>query len=1200
MRKYFLFFILLSHTLLLSAETVYVWGYGDILGEALQSIKYVFASGAFLDSWKAVIALTLVTVSLFSAISREPTAFLKMPVFWFLSAGVWTLFVVANVDIYIEDKTNPNNNRTVTHVPFGVGYFLAKFSQIELEMGTVMETMFSVPNDLSFTQSGLIYGASIFKNASSHRILDPNLSSDVEGYIIECVMPDLLDGYKSYDALIKSDELWIYLGDTNPARFVYVHNAAGEQNMTNCINAYNTITGKLNTYIPGQAMQSLDKLFGTQNVATIEQKLGIVNSYYFNSSKDARNRLLQYTTMNNFEKTYNAYRASGSADLASAQAQSIAQTNMQTQASMGEKYIPIFKGILTVIVAALTPILVLLMITPIGFNVAKGYLMTLIWLSAWHIGDVVLNFIINVKMQSLVVKTAGEYTYATKAIVDSSVLDYIEMAGSMYWMIPTIAGLLVGGFSWLAVQSFSQGMSSIPNSAGSSAAGTTALGNVSMGNVSYDTLSGNKIDPSRYYAGGSRMMMQNGFGMENSISNNTNFRSSSVDGLGKSVSGFQANDSLRSSYVEAVGYGAGGIGIVTADQSGGVRYQNIGNHMMEIESSSWIQDKSGNMMKPESGAIMKTNPHGTLSPQNGYFTFAARDDDGKLQEATIKYNDGKAVEIQSVDAQTGAKISITERGGQTVTEITKGQGNTMTLSDGKVISATLNGLSLGADELASYAKNYQQTKSLEQFQSFVDSKGYKEADSKTASAIASKVFDAANTKSERYADTQDIAKNVTLSAVEEVMLGDSKSQNHSSNVDKSKSSTESGKAYAGTNVKFDSSENVLGALINKVTGGKASSSTGYTLDYITSDGFSIRTSEGESVSHTFSQQEKDAVNKSISRRVASSHTEDNSISYSSRDSDQKQTQFSSQIVEEVGQTFQAGTTGRQSDSFSKINSFSESDRITINKTIEYLQDRIDHRDTGESLAHIFSDTVDYQNQVREKQKFSKNLPNENVSIDVSSYALNSDNLKSDVNSNIGKDVKAVEPIHKGQNYTELDNEFIAKNHEMTQEVSDAKMQTKADFKHIDKHKSTIEQMKFQSPMKDHADTILNIGNKVIDNVDYALSHKFDASGKTFDIQGNRVENWSRRDDGFLPGQTEPQSSNQAPVVQENRQPSIPGQPTGDVATVLSQDKLKVEGVSAVFDKKIEPQQAHQNQSSQTVAKEAKEEVRKSRPIVPDK
>ncbi|MCG3686449.1 conjugal transfer protein TraG N-terminal domain-containing protein [Aliarcobacter butzleri] len=495
-----------------AVETAYSWGYGDLMVETFKVVKYVFSMNEFNDAWKIAMIISLIA-GMIMMMSPNPD-FLRLGKIWVLAMGVYTMFTAAKIDIYVEDKVDNNNSGLVTNVPWAVGYPLGLFSAIEYRLGATYEVATSIPNGMKYSDSGFFTPISIFSQATKHQIVSPYLYQNLTNYIQECVMPDLENGYKDYRTLIDSDNVWAYLGNTSPATFILISDEDNNSSLVTCPTAYNQLNGALQNYVGvgGVGMEHLGKTLGSLTSSVVSNQLGIANQYLLNTSKTASQMLLQNVAINTFSESFRNYVNLNGADLNnaayhSASASQAASAQMIISGILGSKYIPVIKGILTVIIIGLTPILALIMITPMGLKTLFGYITILGWLACWHFGDVILNHIITTKAQSAL-SSYGDIKFNTRGLIDSTTMDYINMASSMYWTIPTIAFIIATGFSISAFASLNNSMTTKLDRTSSATGGDMAKGNMQFSNVSHDTYNGNKTNAMR----------------ENNFGQNTTFR----------------------------------------------------------------------------------------------------------------------------------------------------------------------------------------------------------------------------------------------------------------------------------------------------------------------------------------------------------------------------------------------------------------------------------------------------------------------------------------------------------------------------------------------------------------------------------------------------------------------------------------------------------------------------------------------------
>ncbi|QKF59286.1 conjugal transfer protein TraG N-terminal domain-containing protein [Aliarcobacter lanthieri] len=482
---------------LFAVETTYAWGYGDLLVETLKMVKYVFSINEFKDIWKVAVLVSMIA-AVISMLFPNPDYF-KIPKVFFFSMLIWTIFATARIDVYVDDKVDNNNSGLIRDVPWAVGWPLSLFSTLEYRLGVGYEVATSIPNGMKYSNSGFLTPISIFKQSTGHNIITPFIFTNLNNYIHECVMPDLENGYKDYKTLVDSENVWAYMGNTSPATFMLYSDSDNNTSLQTCPNVYVTLNTALQNYVGvgGEGMESLGKSLGLLSGAAISSQLGVANQYLLGTSKTASQMLLQSTAINTFSESFRNYTLMNGADLNntafhSASASQAAAAQMIVSGVLGSRYIPVIKGILTSIIMGLTPILALMMVTPMFWQVLKGYIMILAWLSFWHLGDTILNHIIITKTQTAL-SSYGDVKFNTIGMINSTTTDYVNMAASMYWTIPTIALLIVTGFSLAAFASLNNAMTTKLDRTASAVGGDMGKGNMSFGNVGHNSYSANNV-----------------------------------------------------------------------------------------------------------------------------------------------------------------------------------------------------------------------------------------------------------------------------------------------------------------------------------------------------------------------------------------------------------------------------------------------------------------------------------------------------------------------------------------------------------------------------------------------------------------------------------------------------------------------------------------------------------------------------------
>lgn len=808
---------------LFGADMIYSWGYGDILQSTLTAVKFTFAHNDYQGLFKFALLIALTMATIATARFGLKGDLYSLPKIFLMSTGVSALFISATINTVAYD-VNTKQNYVIDNVPWAVGKPLVWFTGMEKHLGELLETTFAVPSDISYSNGGFLTPFALMNGMGQAKIIDPYLFQSVDNFLIDCVMPDIATGYINPQVLAQSENLWLEFSNTNPARVtMYYDQFNTHGTVVSCTDAYGTIGGALSTYTNGVGMQTLGKMLGGYSAAQLSSALGTTSNFLMGYSQSSSSLLLQSIMLNQFTNTYSNWAAMNGMDSASVaygtgKGQQTAEANMVISGALGSKYLPVIKGVLTVIVVALTPAVALLLLTPLFGKVLTGYLVTMIWLSLWHIGEVILNFIVLTKANSYITGVSssnGIYTMVTKPVVDASTMDYVNMASSMYWMIPTIAGLIVGGFSYMAFQSMTGGMTARV-ARGEMAATEVGSGSASIGNVSHNNYSANKTDATSSFSGGRHYAMSNDFDEKyGSSSRNAN------TGLGASMRFNNSNYDINGEWM----IGQNGDKIFAKGFSG--------------------TDGHGNNISGAAGSILHSD--GTISSKTLDVMDAAR---GVTSTSTIA--NGKNLSSTTLD-KDGVTVNTETRedGGQFVKY--KGAGGEFNTANGTQIIGT-TGTQISISDTQAMQMKQEESEKIAKFLS--TGVGYSEKGSQQYKQTVQAAYDTVfSTGHEGNTAIKQMKNKVIESAINEA-YGQNEAYatgaQKTFGKERSMSDEEIGQIKAGLGLELSKG---LGPINGKI-------GAGYEHAWATKDGVVVKTGDNDYRKYEYSEQFKnDLMNK---------------------------------------------------------------------------------------------------------------------------------------------------------------------------------------------------------------------------------------------------------------------------------------------------------------------------------------------------
>ncbi len=504
------------------AYEVHAWGYGDLLYNVLQATKVLIGSNNYLKMVQ--IALTIgIMITVLSLMNAKDFSIFMVGQKVVVGVLLYTFIVGSSTDVVITDHTT-GKTRDIRSVPSVIGFPLYLFSNLERGASELFRTSLAMTEG-SLTALGSVpvtTGYDLLYTASNYRIQDPKLNQTINQFIQNCVYPDVLSGFLDLSTL-GSANFWQSLsGNTHPARISGIYEGKTDLidgKLNPCPAVYTYIDNTLATYTNkgGTGFKRLAASMGFLTADTVSSTLGTISKQSFGYGQNGSMFLKNAIAMNSFNDAYVQTASQVGID-SSALAYGMAKgsettaTQMTLSGIMAKKYMPFTKGFMTVILIALIPLILLIALATNSLRKPAGMIIGILTaLSLWSIGAQLLDFFILIRTREMletVATAGGEYSLTTKPIIDSSILDSINMAMSMYWMIPTLS-FAVASMNGYAASQMMSGAGAAANSAVGGAAGEIASGSRSMGVVRENMMSANKYDGASSFNSGQSSQMTN-------------------------------------------------------------------------------------------------------------------------------------------------------------------------------------------------------------------------------------------------------------------------------------------------------------------------------------------------------------------------------------------------------------------------------------------------------------------------------------------------------------------------------------------------------------------------------------------------------------------------------------------------------------------------------------------------------------------
>lgn len=478
----------------------------DVLYQAFQAVSTFVKN----DTWFSLIKIAEVIGVLMAAIVYIKGQDIRTFLYWLIGfVLINTLLLTPKERVVIRDLANPTIVKVVDNVPLGVAFPLFLSTNIGNSIARTYDMFFSTPNDLKYTQTGLLFGQRLLEESFYIKPTNDKLGTNLNNYIQSCVIErNMIKGSNTFDELMNNKELINTLYAGSPADYVNFNNS-----LQSCATAGRSIANDLKSYASSDGpIKKLMNALGlkSMNPASLKEynnKVSNVQQYFMNSSKSASEIYTQNMLVNAYRRSLEHYPASldGSSELiAQASEQSLTKMKLAHHSSyqIAGKTLPALHTVFLVLMVGIFPIMVMAMfIREVAWSVVKNYISVLFSLMMWPVLFAIFNSIITT-LNAQVMHDEG-FTLSNMDQVKENATMLAGMASWLLLSIPFLSFKLVTNLG----QNIASAGSYLGNALASSTsadAAATAAGNYNWGNMQMNNINGNKVDLNSVYRDGMR------------------------------------------------------------------------------------------------------------------------------------------------------------------------------------------------------------------------------------------------------------------------------------------------------------------------------------------------------------------------------------------------------------------------------------------------------------------------------------------------------------------------------------------------------------------------------------------------------------------------------------------------------------------------------------------------------------------------
>ncbi|EAA5695767.1 conjugal transfer protein TraG [Salmonella enterica] len=490
----------------MAVDTIYTVAGGAWFQDSLNGVAAFFNSRA----GDSLIAMATAVSVIVGAATYIRTRNIMDLVKW---AGFYVLVIAVLVgdkrNVQIIDLSEPAAIYQVDNVPTGLAAPASLITRIGAGMAQVYDFVFARPDALTYSKTGMLFGAQLAAGSSDFRFSEPEIQRMFSDYVHNCVVGDIMlnNKYSIGDLMNSTDPYALIFSKPSPLRGLYDKNRnflTCEQASTKINTDSNDISGRNMFPFLQQVLNRMhgftNQVFGPTNgasTALFTEMLGDSYNYFHGNSMTSTEIIRKNVVMNGLRSGLESFSAqngdtAGLVNTATQTSMAKMRLSQATSASIAANTLPVMHSVLLGMTMALFPVLIVLaVVSSLSWTIIKGYIYTIAYLQMWPILFSILNHAMNFYLQGKLNGTP--VTLATFDQVQNTYSDIGTTAGWLALSIPFIAYGLVMGLGRVVSQAGNY-LGQTLQSASTQSSSQAIDGNWSYNNMTTGNVQGNKWD----------------------------------------------------------------------------------------------------------------------------------------------------------------------------------------------------------------------------------------------------------------------------------------------------------------------------------------------------------------------------------------------------------------------------------------------------------------------------------------------------------------------------------------------------------------------------------------------------------------------------------------------------------------------------------------------------------------------------------
>lgn len=454
MKRIFLILLILSSASYAAGHNgvIYTWGYASLMNDILQAVKGAVTG---IDSLvKSAMAIAFFIFAIKKAMDSRVNPVMEFGKLTLLFAAISYFFLQAPDDnnhrFVIEDRVT-GEMHTVSQIPLGIGKTFSLMTQLEDGIIDLMETHFSTPSSLNYSNSGMLYSLSTHNNVSKMKIMDGYYVRTYNEYISECVFYDISTGVTNVGMVVNNDNLAGNIFNTASSRLTNKYTASAPSGeVVQCSEAGAYLANTLGTYLGD--VEKVAAAMNGESLVNFQTNAGGVQQLFFDSANSTRDYLQQMVLVNmTSDAIVNSAKASGLDPSALAWASAVSEQNIQMQmankAVIAQHYMTKIRPYFIAMIVGLSWLIVMLSIMFGDYKHIIMFFTLMLWMVFWTPLLLIINYFTSMNLREILMAmkdaTGVGFTITHNAAIGLELQRWQSTANWLIMVTPLIAYSLV-------------------------------------------------------------------------------------------------------------------------------------------------------------------------------------------------------------------------------------------------------------------------------------------------------------------------------------------------------------------------------------------------------------------------------------------------------------------------------------------------------------------------------------------------------------------------------------------------------------------------------------------------------------------------------------------------------------------------------------------------------------------------------------